>query len=65
MEWKKDTILNGNKMFKIPRHKYNKDMHVCVMLLLFTEDQKEWQARTSAWKGRHYIIQIQFFQIFL
>lgn len=48
MEWKKDTILNGNKMFKIPRHKYNKDMHVCVMLLLFTEDQKEWQARTSA-----------------
>lgn len=48
MEWKKDTILNGNKMFKIPRHTYNKDMHVCVMLLLFTEDQKEWQARTSA-----------------
>lgn len=52
-------------MFKIPRHKYNKDVHVPLILLLFTEDQIEWQARTNAWIGRHSIIQIQFFQIFL
>lgn len=62
---KKNTICSGNKMFKIPRHKYNKDVHVPLILLLFTEDQIEWQARTNAWIGRHSIIQIQFFQIFL
>lgn len=43
MKYQKDTIHNGDKMFKMPRYKYNKDVDGYDVT---AQGQGEWQART-------------------